>query len=273
MAEAYAQMGSLGATFLLPPKEAYSQAKAMALEAIGLDDTLAEAHTSLAIIATAYEWDWNGAEREFKRAIALNPNYHIAHHDYSHFLMALGRFDEALAESQRALALDPLDVGMTYHLGLHYYNARQYEQAIIHLQKALEVKPNHSEVHGILGLVYEQMGRVDEAAAELGRCRELGGTDTRGNLGHVYAISGRRDEARKLLAQLQQEIKQKSVSPYNIARIYEGLDEKDQAFVWLEKAYAERDSNMMYLKVDPEFDRLRSDPRLADLLRRIGLTS
>ncbi len=271
LAAAYAEMGNLGSTFLLPPKEAYSRAKEAALKAVGLDDTLAEAHASLGLIAMSYEWDWDGVERHFKRAIELNPNYLNARHSYSHYLINMGRFDESLAQSQHALALDPLDVGMTLHLGFHYLNARQYEQAEAQLLKALEMNPNHSEVHNILSGVYQQTGRLDEAIAALHKGRDLGGLDTRGSLGHVYARAGRRDEARRLLAQLQEESKHTTVSAYNIAKIYEGLGEKDEAFAWLEKAYAERDSNVTSLKADQAFDGLRSDPRYADLLRRIGL--
>lgn len=271
LAESYAQIAYAVATSTIPPQQAFSKAKAAALKAVELDDTLAEAHTSLGKIAMLYEWDWNGAEREFKRAIALNPNYVNAHHWYSHYWMYLGRFEESLAEIQRALALDPLDVGMNFHLGFHYFNARQYDQAIAQLQKTLDIERNYGEAHVILGLVYEQQGRYNEAIAELQKNRELGGSDQRGSIGYVYAISGQRGEAQKLLAQLQEESKHKYVSPYHIAKIYEGLGEKDQAFAWLEKAYEERDSNIVNLKMDPEFDSLRSEPRFADLLRRVGL--
>jgi TolB-like protein/DNA-binding winged helix-turn-helix (wHTH) protein/Flp pilus assembly protein TadD len=271
LAEYYAGVAYAVTTPSIPPKEAYSRAKAAALRAVELDDTLAEAHTSLGVIALLQEWDWEGAEREFSRAIALKPNYVNAHHWYSHYLIYRGRFAESLAESQHALALDPLDVGMNFHLGFHYYNARQYDQATAQLQKVLDLNPNYSEAHCILGLVYEQTGRLDEAIAELQKSTDLGGTDHRDVIGHMYALSGRRDEAQKLLAQLQEESKRKSVSPYNIAKIYEGLGEKDQAFLWLEKAYAERDSNLTNLKVEPEFDSLRSDSRFADLLRRMRI--
>jgi tetratricopeptide (TPR) repeat protein len=222
------------------------------------------------MIAMFFDLDWNVAEREFKRAIALNPNYVVAHHMYSHYLISVGRFEESLAESRRALALDPLDVAMNFHLGFHYFNARQYDQAVAQLQKTLGMK-QHPEALAILGMVYEQQGRYQEAIAELQKGRDLGSSDQRGIIGHVYAISGRRGEAQKLLDELQEESKHKYVSPYNIAKIYEGLGEKDQAFAWLERAYGERDGNITNLKVDPEFDSLRSDERFTDLLRRVGL--
>jgi TolB-like protein/DNA-binding winged helix-turn-helix (wHTH) protein/Flp pilus assembly protein TadD len=271
LAEYYAGVAYAVTTSSIPPKEAYSKAKAAALRAVELDDTLAEAHTSLGIIAMLHEWDWNGTEREFKRAISLNPNYVNAHHWYSHYLMYTGRFAESLAESQRVLALDPLDVAMNFHLGFHYFNARQYDQAIAQLQKVLGMDRKYSEAHVILGLVYGQKGLYKEAVTELQQSMGLGGADHRGNIGRVYAASGKRDEAQKLLNQLQEESKHKYVSPYNGALIYEGLGQKDQAFAWLEKAYEERDSNIINLKVDPQFDSLHSDPRFTDLLRRVGL--
>ena len=196
------------------------------------------------------------------------------HHWYSHLLVAQGRFSESLSESLRALALDPLDGGINFHLGFHYFNARQLEQARAQLQKTLAMNPGFGEAHGMLGAVYEQQGRYQEAIAELQKSMELGGIDARGNIGHVYALSGRRGEAQKILRQLQEEAKSKPVSSYNVAKIYAGLGEKEQAFAWLEKALAERDSNLTIpgLKVDVLFDNLRSDPRFAELLRRIGLT-
>lgn len=274
MAESYVLMADLGATFKLPPKDAYTRAKAAALRALEIDDTLAEAHVSLGRIAFNYEWDWAGAEREFKRAIALKPDFVPAHHWYSHVLISQGRFDESLAESLHALALDPLDVAMNFHLGFHYWNARQYDQASAQLEKTLTMDPNHHETHGILSLVYVQQRRYREAMAERQKSMELGGWDKRGFLGYLYAVSGRRGEAQKLLAQLLDEAKSKPVSAYNIARIYTGLGEKEQAFSWLERAIAERDSNLTMpgLKPDVQLDTLRSDPRFQELLRRMRLS-
>jgi tetratricopeptide (TPR) repeat protein len=170
------------------------------------------------------------------------------------------------------LALDPLAVGMTYHLGAHYFRARQYDLAVTQLQKALALSPNHTGAHAYLGLTYAQQARYSEAIAELQKSTTLGGADSRGAIGYVYAMAGQRAEAEKRLAELQAEAKQ--VSSYRIAGIYAGLGEKDQAFAWLEKAIAERDPNFTDQgpKMDVEFDNLRSDPRLAALLRRVGLT-
>jgi serine/threonine-protein kinase len=271
LAECYTLLSLGGTTSYIPPKEGIPKAKDAALKAVEVDDTLAEAHTSLGLIALSFEWDWSAAEREFKRAIALNPNYVNAYHWYSHYLITVGRFDESLTESQRALALDPLDVAMNFHLGYHFFIARQYDLAIAQLQKTLVMDQNSAETRGILGSAYEQKGRFDEAIAELQKSIDLGGDDLRGSIGHVYAISGKRGEAEKLLSQLQEEAKQKDVSSYSIAVIYAGLGEKDQAFAFLEKAFAGRDSNIVNIKVDPEFDNLRSDPRFSNLLQRMRL--
>ena len=221
----------------------------------------------------SFEWDWPGIEREFKHAIALDPNYVPALHKYSHYLILMGRFDGSLTVSQRALALDPLAVGMTFHLGAHYYRARQYDLAVTQVQKALAMSPNHTGAHAYLGFTYAQQGRYNEAIAGLQKSPERGVVDTRGDIGQVYALAGRRAEAEKLLTQLHEEAKHKPVSSYHIAGIYAVLGEKDQAFVWLEKAIAERDPNFTNQgpKVDVQFDNLRSDPRFADLLRRMGL--
>jgi len=274
MAESYVLMADLGATFKLPPQEAYTRARAAALRAVEIDETLAEAHVSLGRIAFNYEWDWAGAEREFKRAIALKPNFVPAHHWYSHLLISQGRFDESLAESLHALALDPLDVAMNFHLGFHYWNARQYDQASAQLEKTLTMDPNHHETHGILSLVYVQQGRYREAMAERQKSMELGGWDQRGFLAYLYAVSGHRGEAQKVLAQLLDEARSQPVSAYNIARIYTGLGEREQAFSWLERAIAERDSNLTMpgLKPDVQLDTLRSDPLFQKLLGRMHLS-
>jgi serine/threonine protein kinase/Tfp pilus assembly protein PilF len=270
MAESYAQLASGGAVRIISPQEAIPKAKAAAIKALELDESLAEAHTSLALIALT-GWEWKNAEKEFKRSLELNPNYVNAYHWYSHCLISLGRFDESLVLSQRALALDPLDVAMNFHLGFHFFRARQYDQAITQLQKTIDMNPNSNAAHGILGVVLEETGRYDEAVSQLQKSVELGGFDMRASIGHVYAASGRKDEAQKILNQLLEESKQKYVSPYAIATLYEGLGNKDQAFAWLDRAFAEHDNSISDLSVDQELDSLRSDPRFAELLRRLGV--
>jgi tetratricopeptide (TPR) repeat protein len=167
--------------------------------------------------------------------------------------------------------LDPLDVGMTFHLGFHYYLSRHYELAVTQLERTLVMNPKFAEAHSVLGLVYELQGHYDEAITELRRSMELGGRDVRGLIGHVYAVSGRQDDARKILAQLKHEATRTYVSAYLIAGVHAGLGEKDQALVWLERASGEQDIGIRALNRDPAFDSLHSDPRFIDLLRRLRL--
>jgi DNA-binding winged helix-turn-helix (wHTH) protein/TolB-like protein/Flp pilus assembly protein TadD len=271
LAEAYTLIGDVVAAPAIPPDEAIPKAKAAASRALELDETLAGAHTSLARIAMVWDLDLSAAEGSFKRAIALNPNDANAYHWYSHYLIAMGRFDESLAASQQALALDPLDVAMNAHLGFHFIHAREYDRAIAQLQKTLEMNPSSEMAHGLIGAAYEYSGRYDEAIAAYRRSMELGSTDLRGYLGRAYAVAGRGGEARRLLDELLEESTRKYVSPYNVAVIYAGLGETDQALAWLEKAYGQRDSNIVNINIAPEFAALRSDPRFVDLLERIGL--
>ena len=257
----------------LSPSEAAPKAKAAAMKALEMDDTLAEAHTSLAFIKLNFDWDWADTEREFKRALELNPNHENAHHWYSHYLMAMGRIEESFVESKRALELDPLGVILNVHLGWHYMNARQYDRAIEQLKKAIEMDPNFGVAHWYLGLSYDHEGMYPEAENELRKAKELlkDNEAVAADLGHVYAVSGRKDEARKVIDELKELSKRKYVSSYHVALIYLGLGEKDQAFEWLENAYRERSDLLVYLRVEPRLDSLRSDPRFVELVRRVGL--
>ena len=257
----------------LSPSEAAPKAKAAAMKALELDDTLAEAHTSLAFIKLNFDWDWTGAEREFKRAIELNPNYSNAHHWYSHYLMAMGRIEESLAESKRALELDPLSLITNVHLGWHYLNAHQYDLAIEQLSKALEMDPNFGVGHWYLGLADAQKERYSEAENELRKAKELlkDSLVVEADTGYVYAVSGKKDQALKVIDELKELSKRRYVSSYHVAMIYLALKEKDQAFEWLENAFRERSDLLVYLKVEPRLDSLRSDQRFADLVRRVGL--
>lgn len=258
----------------MPGGEAIQRARAAVEKALQIDDTLAEAHTSQAMIAMAFEWDWEKAEREFRRALELNPSYATAHHWYGYYFMALGRFDEAAAELERAQELDPLSLIINANLGFRFYWARQYDQAIQHLQKTLEVDPNFPLVHSYLGLVYVQKGMYEEALAAVQRAHTLSGSrHTGGPLGYTYGVMGRRQEAQAQLKALLEASEQEFVPPYYIALVYVGLGEADHAFQWLEQAYKDRSGYLFELKVDPMFDPLRSDPRFQDLLRRIRLST
>jgi TolB-like protein/Tfp pilus assembly protein PilF/class 3 adenylate cyclase len=271
LADCYTSLGFDFDAGLLPSREAIPKAKAAALKALEIDDGLAEAHTSLAFIKLNYEWDWSGAEREFKRAIELKPNHDNAHHWYSHYLTAMGRTQESLAESKRALELDPVGLVINVHLGWHYFYARQYDQAIEQLQKTIEMDPNRGFTHWYLGMALEQQGQYPRAIAELQKGKELlaGNVGVEADLGHAYAVSGNREAAHRMMNQLKELSTRRYVSSYHIALIYAGLGEKDQAFQWLEKAYAERSDLLVYLKVEPRLDSLRSDARFEALVQKV----
>jgi TolB-like protein/Tfp pilus assembly protein PilF len=262
----------LPAWSLMSPEEAYPKAKAAATRALELDDTLAEAHASLACIARDYVWNWTEAERRFKQAIRLNPGYASAHQWYAEFLAYMGRHDEADAEIERALELDPLSIIIHTVAGDIAYCARKYDQAIEHCRRGLELDPNFPAAHCFLGIACQAKGMHDEAVAELRKAREVGGTTMiLGYLGHVYAVAGREHRAREVLAELQELAQTEYVAADAIALIHVGLGDKDQAFAWLEKAYEQRAFGVLWLNVHGTFDRLRGDQRFDDLLRRIGL--
>jgi serine/threonine protein kinase/Flp pilus assembly protein TadD len=252
-------------------KETYPRAKDSAQKALEIDDTLAEAHASLAWIKTYYDWDWSGAEKEFQQAIQLNPSYATAHNWYGNELEYVGRREEAIAEHKRALELDPLSLIVNTNLGLAFYMARQYDQAIEQYQKTLQLDPNFITAHSFLGLVYIQKSMYKEGIAEFEKELVIspGNTNTLSGLGYAYAVAGRGAEAQKVLDKLQQLSKRKHVSAGPIAQIFVALGEKDEAFEWLKKG--SEDHSITTVKLDPAYDPLRSDPRFADLLRRMNL--
>ncbi len=255
------------------PKEVFPKAKAAALKALEIDNTLAEAHAALAYTMAYYDWDWAGAEREFKRAIELNPNSNTAHQAYSRLLSVTGRPEEAQAEMQGAQELDPLSLLPLGNMAMLSYFGGQYDLAIKQLQRTLELDPNFPVAPWGMGLAYEQKGMYEEAIAAFQRAESIAGgsPNVAASLGHAYAVSGRRREAEKIIAELKEQSKKKYVSSYQIALIYAGLGEKNQAFAWLQKAYEERSTLLAYFEMDPRLAPLRSDPRFQDLLRRIGL--
>jgi eukaryotic-like serine/threonine-protein kinase len=251
-----------------PPKEAFPKAKEAAERALALDDTLAEAHTSLAFIKTVYEWDWQGAEKEFKRAIELNPNYSNAHYFYAFaHLLSMGRIEEAGAEMKRALALDPFSLIINTNLGRTYHIARQYDRAVEQYRKALEMDPTFPRAHERLLEAYEQKGMYREAIADLESVNAEAGARLRA----AFEKSGVKGYWQARI-DLDKESTQTYVSPYFTAVKYAGLGDRDRAFEALERAYQERDTWLVHLKVDPMLDTLRSDPRYVNLLSRINLT-
>jgi tetratricopeptide (TPR) repeat protein len=253
------------------PKDAIPKAKEAVQKALEIDDALAEAHASLGFIRTLYEWDWPGAEKELQRAIELNPNYAIAYRWYSLDLGFTGRLEEAIAEDKRALELDPLSLPINAYTGLTFYDARKFDQAIEQERKTLELDSNFISAHSFLGLAYVQKSMRKEGIAEFEKALMISRGDavSLGQLGYAYALDGKRAEAQRVLDQLNELSKQRYVPAMARAMVEIGLGEKDKAFEWLEKAYEEH--YVIQLKVDPQFDPLRSDPRFSDLLGRMNL--
>jgi TolB-like protein/Tfp pilus assembly protein PilF len=271
LAEAYAMLGFRGG---LPSKDALSGAKKAALKAIELDDALAEPHASLAFIAETYEWDWPAAEREYKQALELNPGYAQAHNWYGGYLTYTGRFNEGVAEAMRARELDPLSLPVNNALAGRLLAAGRYEEALRQVQTTLELDQHFAPAHQTLGWVYLHGGKHEDAIREFQNALELAGdadTDIQLDLGFACAVSGRPAEARRILANLRQLHQQGIVPAASLATLYGALGESNEAFVWLEKAYQERDPQLTYLKAGRRFEPLRKDPRFGQLVHRVGL--
>lgn len=272
LADSYALPG-IAEYGLSPPKEVMPRAKAAAVKALEIDKTLAEAQTTLAHVRAFYDWDWAGAEQEFKRAIELNPGYAFSHHWYALYLAAMGRHREALAAEIRAQEIDPLSLIINKNVGTILYYAGHLDQSVEQYQKALKLDAHFARTHFYLGLAYLQKGMYGEAIAEYQKALSIsgGGTVLTALLGHAYALSGRVGEAMKIIGELKELSYARYVPAFNIAMIYVGLGEKDQAFGWLDKACLERSSWLVSLKVEPMFDSIRSDPRFGNLVRNVGL--
>lgn len=266
-----ASYGVLGNNYL-PPHEAFPTSRAYAAKALAIDDTLAEAHVATGAVKLFYDWDFAGAEKEFRDAQTLDPNNAETHHLYGDCLEIMGRFDEAKAERKRALELDPLSPSQNVVAGATFYFAGQYDEAIAQLEKTINLVPHYSP-YVWLGQAYEQKKMYERAIATYQKGMAQGERHSQilAALGHAYALEGERGKALKLLDELREMSRQGHVSPYSFAVIYVGLGDKDQAFAWLEKAYQDRSSVLLWLNVEPLFAPLRDDPRFQDLLRRVGL--
>lgn len=268
LADSYSLLGDYGA---LPAREAFMRAEAAARDAIRLDDTLAEAYTSLAHVRL-YDWNWASADEEYRRAIELNPNYATAHQWYANHLIAMGRTEEARAEIKLALDVDPLSFIINEVFGRHLYLMRKYDQAIEQQLRVLELEPGFVPAHAALGLVYVQKGAYEQAINEFKKAIDLSGNPAYiAELAYVYAVSGQRSKARELIHSLIGRSKNRYVSPYYIAAVYVGLGEAEQSVDWLEKACDDRTSELMFIKLEPIFDPIRSHQRFQVLLQRIGL--
>jgi len=269
LADTYALMSSYD---VAPPGEIIPKARAAALKALALDEKLAEAHVSLALIAQNYDWDWQTAEKEYRRAIALDPNYATAHHWYAEHLAFLGRFEEAFPEMQRARELDPLSMIMQTDNGVFLYYSRQYEPAIAQFRAVLEMEPNFPRAN-IIAFAYVQEGRFTDALADLESWRPVGNeTFWFWNLqAYVFGRANQPVPARLALASLQQLNRRQPIDPFVFVAPYVGLGDIDQAFAWIEKSLAAHSPGLTALRVDPAYDPLRSDPRFQPVLRRMGL--
>jgi TolB-like protein/DNA-binding winged helix-turn-helix (wHTH) protein/Flp pilus assembly protein TadD len=273
LADCYVLFGSSFDVGGQAPNEVQPKAKTAALKALELDNSLADAHNSIAYVKLTYDWDWPGAEVEFKRSLALNPGYAHAHHWYAHLLLSSGRIEEALAESNRALELDPVSPIINLHLGWHYLYTKQYDRAIEQLAKTLELDPDYALAHWYLGLAYEQKKMYRDALREMGRAKDLlpRNLAVLCDIGHVYAVSGDKNSARKTIALLKQEAEHRYVNQYELALIYIGLGQNDEAFKSMEQGFREHSDMLVYLKVDSRLDPIRSDSRFIDLMHRVGI--
>jgi TolB-like protein/DNA-binding winged helix-turn-helix (wHTH) protein/Flp pilus assembly protein TadD len=270
LADSYALMGDWEYG-VLPPAEAFPKAKAAATKALKLDNTLGEAHTSLAFVLDLFDWDWAAAEREYRRAVELSPSYATAHQWYSWHLILLGRNSEVITEMRKAESLDPLSLIISADMADVLLITRRYDESIQQSRKTMEMDPRFAVTHYQLGQAFVQKRMYNEGTAELQKAIGLsGGNKTfRSNLAYAYALSGRRHAALEILRDLKNRLNNGFSNASEIALIYVGLGEKDHAMTWLEKAYEERFNPSVLLR--PCFDPLRSDPRFQDLLRRMGL--
>ena len=275
---ALAYAGVADAYVLLPgysggiPRDCYPKAIAAAKKALELDDTLAEARTSLALAIWYYDFDFSQANREFQRAIELNPNYAIAHQQYgNNTLSAIGRFNDAILEGKRAVELDPLSLVINADLGVDYYYARRYDEAIAQLRKLLEMDPGYYFAYVTLGEALEMKGAHDAAIAECQKAQALNDDPlVLALLAHAYGLSGNKTEAEKIMDQLKALSKARYVSAYSFSLAYLGLDDKEEALQWLEQSYQDRaGADIGWIRVDPLFDPLHGDPRFEALAEKI----
>ncbi len=257
-----------------PPKESMPKAKSAAQKALEIDKTLAEAHTSLGLVKKEYEWDFEGAEKDFKRAIEINPNYATAHQWRAENLVTLKRFDEALDSMKKAHELEPFSLIISSEVGWVLHHAGNYDEAIKQFEKTAELDPNFVRVHFFLGRSFEQKKLYEKAIESTKKAIEISGGNTlfKASLAHIYASAGRKAEAEKILKELQKHSDKDYVSPFAFALVYAGLDEKEKSLDWLEKAFEQRDTILFNYIRDPQLKSLQNEKRFADLLEKVGLT-
>jgi TolB-like protein/DNA-binding winged helix-turn-helix (wHTH) protein/tetratricopeptide (TPR) repeat protein len=255
-----------------PPRQGFPRAKEMANKAIELDPTLAEPHAALGMIYGEHEWNWAAAEKEFQRAMQLNPNYAPAHHWYAEQLVCLGRAEEAYAEIQKSAAVAPLSLVSNSQVALYHYYARQYDRVIEIANRMIELDPDFPLGHMWLGMAYQQKGMNEQAVEVLRRAAELpqGSLLFHALLGNAYGRAGRRQEARRVAGMLEQLSRTRYVSPAYIALVHAGLGDRNQFYVWLEKSYQERSPLIIRMRVEPMLDPFRWEPHFQEILRRVG---
>ena len=268
LADSYGWMGEAG---WMPYSEAFPKEKAAAIKAIALDEALPEGHVQLAHAAMNLEWDWATEGKEFKRALELNPNSAPVRWAYSNYLERMGRLPEAISELQLALQLDPLSSRAYHNTAFGYYFARQYDQALLQMQHASALRHEPAELIFPLAVIYVEKGMYQEAIQQFQKLDDQ--PHALGHMGNAYARLRRTAEARKMISELQKHVQNTGVGRYEIALVYAGLGEKEEAFAWLEKSFVARDKGLTYLRIDPCLDPLRSDARFRDLVRRVGLPS
>jgi TolB-like protein/Tfp pilus assembly protein PilF len=261
--------GRMGESGRMPYEEAFTRQKAEALKAIELDDSLPEAHAELANTAMTLDWDWPAAAAQFRRALNLNPNSAESHEKYAFYLVRTGHMPEALTEIKRSVDLDPVSYGTFHAEGFIYYFSHQYDQALAVTRTVQGLKIDLPDWNFLVGDIYAEKGMYKESIAAF--LKAGGGPYSLGHLGNAYARAGQVDAARKSISQLEEHMRKDGVGRYEIALVYAGLGDKKEAFKWLEDSYRAHDVGLVYLKVDPCLDPLRSDPRFDDLLRRVGL--
>jgi TolB-like protein/Tfp pilus assembly protein PilF len=266
LADSYGWMGEAG---WMPYSEAFPKEKAEAIKAIALDEALPEGHVELAHAAMNLDWDWATEGKEFQRALELNPNSAPVRWAYSNYLERMGRLPEAISELQLALQLDPISSRAFHSSAFGYYYARQYDQALLQMQHASALHHEPAELIFPLAVIYVEKGMYDEAMQQFQKLDDQ--PHALGHMGNAYARIGREAEAREMISRLQKHVQNTGVGRYEIALVYAGLGEKDEAFAWLEKSFAARDKGLTYLKIDPCLDPLRPDPRFQDLVKRVGL--
>jgi TolB-like protein/Tfp pilus assembly protein PilF len=269
LADCLTLIGSWGA---VPPTEGAGKAKALALQALAIDSGLAEAHTSLAWATMWYDYDFATTEKEFERSLELNPRYITGHEFFGFYLAFLGRYEEGYTELQRAIRLDPLSSPVHLGMGFVYWSAYRFDQAIVELEKSIQLDPGNALAHAVLGYTLMHKSLYAHAIEELQKAVDLSHSASSivASLAEAYAAGGNHHEAQKILEELKHVSKQRYASPYPVARIYMALGKKEEAFRWLENAYAEHAAMMFFLKIDPRFSELHSEPRFLDLLRRMN---